>query len=69
MRERKNGAPVLCMQGSYHADKPFFDALKTFFVVTIFPAFISEILRKNYKNWRVFGAPGIIAASRLWPYL
>jgi hypothetical protein len=69
MRERKNGAPVLCMQGSYHPDKPFFDALKTFFAVTIFPAFNSEILRKNHKNWRISRAVGIIAASRLWPYL
>jgi hypothetical protein len=42
------------MQGSYQPDKPFFDALKTFFAVTIFATPNSEILRKNHKNWRVF---------------
>jgi hypothetical protein len=42
------------MQGSYHSDKPFLDAQKSFFVVTVFPAFSFEILRKYRKNWRVF---------------
>ena len=42
------------MQGAYHADKPFFDAFKTFFVVTIFQAFDSEILRNKHKNWTIF---------------
>jgi hypothetical protein len=42
------------MQGSYHPDKPFLDAPRTFLVVTPFPAFRFEILRKYRKNWRVF---------------
>jgi len=34
------------MQGSYHSDKRFFDALETFFVVTVYQALGIEILIK-----------------------
>jgi hypothetical protein len=57
------------MQGSYHPDKPFFDPLKTFFVVTIFRALNSQILRNKHKNWTSFRTPGVIAARPLWRYL
>jgi len=57
------------MQGSYQPDKPFFDAFKTFFVVTVYQAPISEILRKFRKNWTLFSAIRSIAGNPLWPYL
>jgi hypothetical protein len=69
MRERKNGAPVLCMQGSYQADKPFFAGSKTFFVVTIFPALNSEIVRNKHKNWTSFRTMEAVAADRVSHYL
>jgi len=57
------------MQGAYHCDKPFLDALETFFVITVYPALSSEILRKYGKNWMLFRTPRSIAANPLWPYL
>jgi hypothetical protein len=57
------------MQGSYHGDKPFFGASKTFFVVTIFRALDPEIVRNNRKNWRTFRILEAVAANRVWHYL
>jgi hypothetical protein len=57
------------MQGAYHCDKPFFDALETFFVVTAYQAAGFEILRKYDKNWMICRTARSIAATPLWRYL
>jgi len=39
------------MQALYQRDKPFLDAFKTIFVITVYQASRIEILRKQSKNW------------------